>query len=78
MPLRIAHVTASGNFLGLERIILETGSFHQRTKDVEQIFVPFPKGGKEEPFLREIEKAGGTARANASKFLLKWASKKSK
>jgi len=60
MPVRIAHITASPNFGGVERIILETGCCHKRTKDVEQIFATFSKGGKEEPFLREIEKAGLT------------------
>jgi len=61
MTLRIAHVTASPNFGGVERIILEVGGAHQRTKDVEQIFASFPEGGNAEPFLREVEKRGFTA-----------------
>ena len=61
MPLRIAHVTASPNFGGVERIILEVGSTHQRTRDVEQVFASFPEGGNAEPFLREVEKLGFTA-----------------
>ena len=61
MPLRIAHVTASPNFGGVERIILETGVVHQCTRDVEQVFASFPEGGNAEPFLREVEKLGFTA-----------------
>jgi len=61
MSLRIAHVTASPNFGGVERIILETGGAHRRTKDVEQIFASFPEGGNAEPFLCEVEKLGFTA-----------------
>jgi len=61
MPVRIAHITASPNFGGVERIILEVGSTHQRTRDVEQIFASFPEGGNAEPFFCEVEKLGFTA-----------------
>jgi len=61
MSLRIAHVTASPNFGGVERLILEIGGCHQRTKDVEQIFASFPEGGNADPFLREVDKLGFTA-----------------
>jgi len=61
MTLRIAHVTASPNFGGVERIILEVGRAHQRTQDVEQIFASFPEGGNAEPFLCEVEKLGFAA-----------------
>jgi len=58
MLLKIAHVTASPNFGGVERLILEVGRSLQQTQDVEQLFASFPEGGNAEPFLREIEKAG--------------------
>jgi glycosyltransferase involved in cell wall biosynthesis len=57
MSLRIAHVTASPNFGGVERIILETCRSLQRAKNVENISASFPEGGNAEPFLREVEKA---------------------
>ena len=56
--MRIAHVTASPNFGGVERLILEIGRSFQRNKDVEQIFASFPEGGNAKPFIQEVEKAG--------------------
>ena len=61
MSLRIAHVTASPNFGGVERLILEISRSLQRTKGVEHLLASFPEGGNAEPFLREVEKAGFTA-----------------
>jgi glycosyltransferase involved in cell wall biosynthesis len=58
MSLRIAHITASPNFGGVERIILETARFHRQRKGAEQIIASFPEEGRAEPFLREVEKAG--------------------
>ena len=58
MPLRIAHVTASPNFGGVEHLILELGRLLQRTKDVEHLFTSFPEGGNSELFLRAVEKSG--------------------
>jgi glycosyltransferase involved in cell wall biosynthesis len=60
MSLRIAHITASPSFGGVERLILEVGRSLQRTKDVEQIFASFPENGRAEPFLHEIKKSGFT------------------
>jgi glycosyltransferase involved in cell wall biosynthesis len=61
MTLRIAHVTASPFFSGVERLILEIGRSHQHTKGAEQIFASFPEEGRAGPFLHEIEQAGLTA-----------------
>ena len=60
MPLRIAHVTASPNYGGVERIILELCGLLRRTKDVQQIIASFPERGNAEPFLQEVKKAGFT------------------
>jgi glycosyltransferase involved in cell wall biosynthesis len=57
MPLKIAHVTASPNFGGVERLILEICRSLQRTKGVENFIASFPEGGNAEPFLREVEKS---------------------
>jgi len=59
--MRIAHVTASPNFGGVERLILEICRSLQRTKDVEQIIASFPEGGNAEPFLQEVAKTEFTA-----------------
>ena len=61
MSLRIAHVTASPFFGGVERIILETTRLLQHTKGAEHVLASFPEGGNAEPFLREVEQAGFTA-----------------
>jgi len=61
MPLKIAHVTASPVFSGVERLILEIGRSHQHTRDVEQVFASFPEEERAGPFLHEIEQAGLTA-----------------
>ena len=61
MPLKIAHVTASPNFGGVERLILEICRSLGRTKDVEHVIASFPEGGNAEPFLHEVEKSGFTA-----------------
>jgi len=58
MPLRIAHVTASPNFGGVERLILEICRSLQHTQDVEHLIASFPEGGNAEPFLREVEQSG--------------------
>lgn len=58
MSLRIAHVTASPNFGGVERLILEICRALQHTKDVESIIASFPENGNADPFLREVDKAG--------------------
>jgi glycosyltransferase involved in cell wall biosynthesis len=58
MPLRIAHVAASPNFGGVERLILEICRSLQCAKDIEHIIASFPEGGNAEPFLREVDKAG--------------------
>jgi glycosyltransferase involved in cell wall biosynthesis len=57
MTLRIAHVTASPNFGGVERLILEVCGSLQRSKNVENFIASFPEGGNADPFLREVEKA---------------------
>jgi len=57
-PLKIAHVTASPNFGGVERLILEINRLHRRTKNADLIIASFPEGGNAVPFLREVEKAG--------------------
>jgi len=57
MSLRIAHVTASPNFGGVERLILEVCRSLQHAKDVKNIIATFPEAGNAEPFLREVEKA---------------------
>ena len=58
MSLRIAHVTASPSFGGVERIILETARSHRQHKGAEQVIASFPEGGNAASFLREVEKTG--------------------
>jgi glycosyltransferase involved in cell wall biosynthesis len=60
MSLRIAHVTASPNLLGVERLILEICRSLQRTRNVEPIIASFSEGGKADTFLREVKKTGFT------------------
>jgi glycosyltransferase involved in cell wall biosynthesis len=60
MPLRVAHVTASPNLLGVERLILEISRSLERTKDVHHVLASFPEEGRSGPFLREAEKCGFT------------------
>ena len=61
MSLKIAHITASPNFGGVERIILETARSHRQFKGAEQVIASFSERENAEPFLREVEKAGFTA-----------------
>ena len=58
MPLKIAHITASPNLLGVERLIIEVSRSLQRTKDIQHILASFPEEGRAGPFLREAENAG--------------------
>ena len=57
----MAHVTASPNFGGVERLILEICRSLERTKNIEHVIASFPEGGNAKPFLCEVEKAGFTA-----------------
>ena len=58
MSLKIAHVTASPNFGGVERLVLEISRLLQCTKDVQHVLASFPEGGNAEPFLHEVEQSG--------------------
>jgi glycosyltransferase involved in cell wall biosynthesis len=58
MPLRIAHVTASPNFGGVENIILSISRSLERTKDIQHVIASFSERGNAVPFLCEVEKAG--------------------
>jgi glycosyltransferase involved in cell wall biosynthesis len=60
MPLRIAHVTASPNFGGVERLILEVAGVLERTRDVKHIVASFSEGGNAKSFLDVAEKLGFT------------------
>ena len=57
-PQKIAHVTASPNFGGVERLILEICRSLRQTKGVEHFVASFPEAGKAVPFLHEAENAG--------------------
>ena len=59
--LKIAHVTASPNFGGVERLILEVCRSLKHTKNAQPTIASFPENGNAEPFLREAEKSGFTA-----------------
>ena len=61
MSLRVAHVTASPNFGGVERLILEICRSLRQTKDVQHIIASFPEGGNAKPFMQEVEKSGFTS-----------------
>jgi len=58
MAIKIAHVTASPNFGGVERLILEISRSLQQTKRVDHLVASFPEEGRAIPFLREAENAG--------------------
>ncbi|MDR0520230.1 MAG: glycosyltransferase [Planctomycetaceae bacterium] len=60
MTLSVAHVTASPNFGGVERLILEVCRSLEKNHDVRHVIASFPEGGHAEPFLAEIEKSGFT------------------
>jgi len=56
--LNIAHLTASPNFGGVERLILEISGAVQRSRDAQHVLASFPEKGRAGPFLREAENAG--------------------
>ncbi|MDR3182009.1 MAG: glycosyltransferase [Planctomycetaceae bacterium] len=56
--MNIAHITASPNFGGPERQMLELARTLEKTRAVKFFIASFPEGGNAEAFLAESEKSG--------------------